>query len=326
MLSRTDKYFLTIVKTGSLSRAAEQLYVSQPSLSKYIKRLEAQLEAPLFDRSVNPMRLTECGILYLRYLQNLIDSEQQLLNQISEIQDHVRGTLRLGIPSFCGQCFLPQVLPLFSKEFPNVSIELYEKTGMKIEQALLNQEIDLAVLHSPIIHETLSLMTIAQERIFVAVQRTADQLTPAHSDGLLLREGTISDIMGKPIILPQVDQKLNRVALDFLRQFQYQPNVYTRTENVVTTLELVAQGLGIGFVPESGLHTVSEAILGQLIFFIFPYHLSDWQLVAVTRQGSFMSPFAKRFVELLSDCAQRRHYVQKAPNEIQRLTPYMSPP
>ena len=65
MLSRTDLYFLTIAKTGNLNKAAQQLYVSQPALSKYIQRLEAQLGAPLFDHESSPLQNNESGKLYL---------------------------------------------------------------------------------------------------------------------------------------------------------------------------------------------------------------------------------------------------------------------
>ena len=305
MLSKTDLYFLTIAKTGSLNQAAQQLYVSQPSLSKYIQRLETQLGAPLFDRSVSPMRLNECGALYLQYLQDSISREQQLLNQIGEIRRNIRGTLRLGIPTFCGQCYLPRVLPQFSREFPHVSLELYEKTGMKIEQALLDQVIDLAILHPPIMHEGLASCTLVKERILLVSRRDPESEQDRQTQGISIRTGQLSDILDKPAIMPRPDQKLWKIVVDFFSQLNYSPPVYTRTENVVTTLELAAMGMGIGFTPESGLNTVSESILNRIAFFTFPHILSNWQLAAVMRQGSVMSLFARRFVELTQECAQQ---------------------
>lgn len=305
MLSKTDYYFLTIVKTGNLNQAAQQLYVSQPSLSKYIQRLEAQLGTPLFDRSSSPMCLNGSGKLYLEYLRDAIEKEQTLLCQIGEINQMIRGTLRLGIPSFCGQCYLPQVLPTFTKEFPHVSLELYEKTGMKIEQALLDKEIDLAILHPPIIHENLTLQILARERILLVTQKTSKDGGSSPSRNVAVQRGKFSDIVGKPIIMPQVDQKLGRIVNNFFSFLDYRPTIYTRTENVITAMELVALGMGIGFTPESGLNTVSENILNCLQFFSFPDSLSDWQLSAVVRRGTAMSVFSRRFVELISESARQ---------------------
>jgi len=305
MLSKTDQYFLTIAKTRSLSQAAEQLYVSQSSLTKYIQRLEARLGAPLFNRSVSPMQLNECGKLYLQYLQDSIEKEERLLLEIGEINQDIRGTLRLGIPSFCGQCFLPSVLPVFSKEYPAISLELYEKTGYKIERALLDQSIDLGILHSPVINEGLAQQTIARERILLVAQRSQAEEELPRPWHLAVQEGHLSDILGKPVIMPQPDQKLGRIVVDFFSRLDYRPPVYTHTESVVTTLQLAAAGVGIGFTPESGLNTVSESILRQLSFYAFPNTLSEWRIIQVVRQGYQLPSFAKRFVELFTQSAQR---------------------
>ena len=265
MLSKTDYYFLVIAKTGNLNQAAQQLYVSQPSLSKYIQRLETQLGTSLFDRSSSPMRLNESGKIYLQYLRNAIEKEQELLCQIGEINQMIRGTLRLGIPSFCGQCYLPKVLPAFSREFPHVSLE----------------------------------------RILLVTQKTPEDDETDFTRQAAVREGTFPDIAGKPVIMPQADQKLSRIVNRFFSLLDYQPHIYTRTENVVTTMELAALGMGIGFTPESGLNTVSENILNRLRFFSFSDSLSDWQLAAVVRRDTAMSVFSKRFVELISESARQ---------------------
>ena len=306
MVSKTDLYFFTISKTGNLTQAAQQLYVSQPSLSKYLQRLETRLGAPLFDRSASPMRLTECGEIYLQHLKDSIEQEKQLFEQIGEVTQNIRGTLRLGIPTFCGQCYLPQVLPIFVKEFPHVSLELYEKPGVKLEQALIDQMIDLAILYSPIIHESLTQRAITKERILMAAQR--DETVPPERRGqpIYIREGTFSDLKGKPVIMPSSEQKLGQTLINFFSKLGYHPPIYTRAENTITMLELAASGCGISFTPESGLNTVSERILNKLMFFSFTNSLSNWKLAAVTRQGTTMSPFAKRFVELMITCAQQK--------------------
>ena len=100
MLSKTDRYFLTIAKEGNLNRAAEVLYVSQPSLTKYVQRLERQVGAPLFDRSVSPMRLNDAGRRYLQYVMEQNALEEEMLTQIAEIGRMERGTLRLSFSIF----------------------------------------------------------------------------------------------------------------------------------------------------------------------------------------------------------------------------------
>lgn len=301
MISKTDQYFLTIARLGNLNKAAEKLYVSQPALSRYVQRLEQALGTQLFDRSANSMKLNASGALYLEYLLNSMEEEQKLFHRLQEINQMMRGVLRLGIPSFCGQCYLPKVLPAFSSEFPHVKVTLYEETGDVIEQALVNQEIDLAVLHPPILSENLSYQPLLRERILLAVKRE-----PGVPDTRVIQEGTIELVRNSPTIMPQNDQKLGQVVNDFYSRINCRPHIYTRTQNVTTTLTLVSVGLGIGFVPESGLDTVSDAILNALDFYSFDSYLSDWRLAAVTRKNSSMSVYAKRFLELLRQCQRKR--------------------
>lgn len=302
MLNKTDLYFLTIAKTGNLNKAAMQLYVSQPSLSKYIQRLEARLGTPLFDHSVSPMQLNESGKLYLRYLLDAVEKEQELLTQIDEINQMIRGTLRLGIPSYCGQCYLPKILPKYQEEMPQVSVELHEDTGDKLEQALVNQEIDLAILHLPILNEHLTYEPVANERILLVTQRSLEDKGIFGERGITVREGKISDFDGKALIMPQTDQKLGQIVNDFFCRIGYSPSIFTRTRNVATTLALAAVGMGAGFVPESGLDTISEEILKKLSFYSFEHELSAWQLAAVRRKNSVSSIFSQRFVELFKAC------------------------
>ena len=77
MKNKTEYYFLEIVRAGNLNQAAATLFVSQPSLTKYIQRLESHLGTPLFDRSTSPMKLNEAGQLYLQHLMEAAEKEQE---------------------------------------------------------------------------------------------------------------------------------------------------------------------------------------------------------------------------------------------------------
>ena len=103
-MNGAEEYFLEIVRAGSLSKAAGKLYVSQPSLSKYIQRLEKQVGAPLFDRSTNPMRLNDAGRIYYEYLLECANARERMLGRMDQVNRLQIGTLHLGMPSVCAQC------------------------------------------------------------------------------------------------------------------------------------------------------------------------------------------------------------------------------
>lgn len=187
MSTHTAYYFITIAQTGNLNQAAQLLYVSQSSLSKYIKRLEKSLGVPLFDHGVTPLQLNEAGKLYLHYLLDAREREKDMSMQIQEFIHQERGTFYLGIPPFCGEYFLPQILPHFIKRYPNVHLKLAEGTGESLESRLDNQEIDLAILHSPISSPSLHVQELLKEQIFlIAHQNSTPNLNilPVVSVGL----------------------------------------------------------------------------------------------------------------------------------------------
>lgn len=299
MLSKTDHYFLTIAESGSLNRAAQELYVSQPSLSKYIHRLETHLGTPLFDRTVSPMQLNEAGRLYLAHLKDAMDAEQRLMSQMQELRGEIRGVLRLGIPPFCGQCYLPKVLPAFSRAFPQVSVELYEASGANIEQALVNQKIDLAILPHPITADALAYTPLFRESVLLVSRRDEKNAPVSTPDHIVIQAGTEAHFRDQPTILPHPGQKLGRIVTDYFSGIDYAPKVYTVTQNAATTLALAAAGMGVGFVPHAGLDTISEDIIGKLSFYVLTPKIPDLQFVSVTRKNTVLNTFSAAFLDLL---------------------------
>lgn len=104
MVFRNYEYFAAIVEAGSLTRAAEQLYISQPSLSQYVKRLEANLGVELFDRSTSPLRLTYTGERYYQYVLQLMKLDENVRREFQDIKNQTSGRLRLGVALWRGAC------------------------------------------------------------------------------------------------------------------------------------------------------------------------------------------------------------------------------
>ena len=93
-------YVLEVYKTQSFSKAAQNLYISQPALSAAIKKIENKVGAPLFDRSVSPIQLTECGEEYIRTAKKILDLEDEFAYQVGMFQELKAGNLSLGGTNF----------------------------------------------------------------------------------------------------------------------------------------------------------------------------------------------------------------------------------
>ena len=122
MVLHNYEYFVAIVEAGSLTKAAEHLYVSQPSLSQYLKRLEASLGVELFDRSTSPLRLTYTGERYYQYVLQMMKLDENVRREFQDIKNQTSGRPRLGVALWRGACLLPDVFPTFHQQYPDIHI------------------------------------------------------------------------------------------------------------------------------------------------------------------------------------------------------------
>ena len=138
-------YFKTIARYGTITAAAKQLYISQPSLSQTLRQIEDEVGTPLFDRSTSPFHLTYAGERYLNAIEAMLEIEARLKSEIDSIRHDDGGRLRLGITVTRATQVLPDVIPIFSKAYPNVTLELTETPSANLEELLQKGQVDLAL-------------------------------------------------------------------------------------------------------------------------------------------------------------------------------------
>ena len=145
MNERQALYIKTIAQEGGILAAAKVLRVSQPSLSQMLKQIETDLGVQLFDRSVQPLRITCAGERYLHAASVILNANETLDAELREIRREDRGRLRLGISMQRGARLLPKVFPDFLTAWPRVEIDLMEAGSTKLEDLLRSGSIDLAL-------------------------------------------------------------------------------------------------------------------------------------------------------------------------------------
>ena len=142
------KVFLAAARTLSFTRAAAQLCISQPAVSKHIRELESRYKVPLFDRCGSRLALTEAGRTLLASAERLSEGYRRLEYEMSLCASRVEGELRLGASTTVAQYVLPPVLARFTARFPGVRVSMRSDNSDGVEQALLHGEIDLGVVES----------------------------------------------------------------------------------------------------------------------------------------------------------------------------------
>ena len=295
-------YFLTIVEEGTLTRAAQRLYVSQSSLSQYLKRLENSLGIELYEHGTSPMKLTYAGKRYYEHILRITKEEENLKREIQDIQSDLSGSIRLGVALWRGANLLPKVFPPFHSKYPQIHLELEEGPSEQMVQALLNDRIDFAVMNLPhtLDYSRFECLTICEERFLVAMPE----------NNPLVREALQNPKMyhGNPVIPFDILEKIPWIASKqgmnstvevshLLGKNQIYPEILLRTANMTTAINLVAEGMGYCFVPERGASVCMRP--GKIHYFEVDSPGHVWTLAVVYRRDVYLPRIAQLFIDEL---------------------------
>jgi DNA-binding transcriptional LysR family regulator len=146
MLDFRLNVFYTVAKRLSFTKAAAELYVTQPAVTKHIQELEHQFGMALFDRRGNQISLTSAGNLLLKHAETIMGTYRQLEFDMNALKGQPGGTLRLGASSTVAQYVIPPVLARFHEQSADITISLLSGNTEQIEQQLLNKNIDLGLV------------------------------------------------------------------------------------------------------------------------------------------------------------------------------------
>lgn len=250
------KYIITIASTGSFSRTAEILFISQPALSQYVKRLEESLGVQLFERSRTRVNLTEAGQAFVERAQEILKLSEELEETMQSYSEISRSTFSFGISQFYGKFFLPKTLGALKKN-PDLIIEIKENESRILESQLLAGKIDFAIIPPPIESPEIIKQTIYEEKILLAINKN-------NSLNNKIKEAKLTELdflNNQPLILLKKGFKLRELVDALLEEEEIKGQVILETENLDTLNSLVAQDIGISFLPD-----VIEKLEGVLYY------------------------------------------------------------
>ncbi len=266
-VNRNPEYFLTVAREHNISRAAEKLFISQPSLSQHIAKLEEMLGVRLFDRSQNPLALTQGGQMYLSYLENSNHLYQKFQAGLGSLNSSRSQTVNLGLGTWRGSILLPQILPGFLGAHPHAQINLHEYPVSELYALLQDGKADFAVMNTSVTGapDAFVTETISYERILLVMHRdncVAQALMAMRAKGLpldmkLLETQRFISLNRTLTVGRHVSNFLEKNLLVF-------PDRLSTTNNH-TALQLAAADLGFCFLVETGVKDAAN--YPGLIFF-----------------------------------------------------------
>ncbi|APZ96744.1 LysR family transcriptional regulator [Fuerstiella marisgermanici] len=233
------RYFLQVAERGNFTRAAEDLAISQPALSRSIQKLEEELGQPVFERKARSVSLTDAGTLLQARAQQVLTILEDTKAEITD--DGESGRVRVGAIPTIAPYFLPDVLRQFSEEFPKATLIVQENTTDHLIKSCTQGEIDLAILALPIPAKYLEVEELFDEELFLV-------LPPDHP----LAEKTsirLSDVEPLPFVLLDEAHCLSDNIVSFCRQRSFQPVSVEKTSQLAMVQELVSLSHGVSMIP-----------------------------------------------------------------------------
>ncbi|MCA8989863.1 MAG: LysR family transcriptional regulator [Planctomycetaceae bacterium] len=233
------RYFLCVAEQGNFTRAAEELGISQPAMSRSIQKLEEELGQPVLERKSRTVSLTEAGVLLQSRAQQVLAILEDTKAEI--IDDGKSGRIRLGAIPTIAPYFLPHILQNFSQEFPEATVLVQENTTDALIKSCSQGEIDLAILALPIPARYLEYEELFEEELLLV-------LPPEHP--LVAKEQVkLSDVEPYPFVLLGEAHCLTDSIVSFCRQKSFQPVAVERTSQLAMVQELVSLSHGVSMIP-----------------------------------------------------------------------------
>lgn len=140
------KVFYIVAKRLNFTRAAEELFITQPAVTKHIQEIEAFYKTKLFDRNGTKIKITQAGNILLKHAEALINIHRNIDFELAALAKNIKGTLRIGASTTIAQYFLPKYLASFRQQFPDITISLKSNNTEAIENLLIENKIDLGLV------------------------------------------------------------------------------------------------------------------------------------------------------------------------------------
>jgi DNA-binding transcriptional LysR family regulator len=294
------QYFVTTAEQLNISRAAELLHLSQPSLSEAISHLESAVGRPLFTRIKNHLTLTPDGQQFYEKALRVLKVKQRLDEDMQSITEGIAGRIRLGISSTYSGILLPPVLSAFRSLYPEVEINVTTQTSAILETLLTDNALDLAVIVSDRAADGIITKLLFYEEILLAVPPNdpiINMAMPGKDNDYPFMP--VEVLQGRSFILSPKSMRLRDSAAIFFRAERIAYQITIETASIETANRLAALGAGIAFLPASFVEVINTPPLPR--YFRTSKSLADWKVCIALRNDCQHDPLIQHFVKVFED-------------------------
>jgi len=285
--------FCRVANLKSFSKAADDLFITQPTVSGHILALEQSLSLQLFDRKGRDTRLTKAGEVFLLYATKILTSRKDLLNALREFSQGIRGELSLGASTIPGEYLLPKLMGSFRREHPNITLSLKIADTKEIVECVLQGDVELGMTGAMLNHHSLQYDKYEEDEIIV--------VGPFDHPLAKKKKVNFDDLFHEPWVIREEGSGTQMIVEQSLRKkgrSLKQLNVVMEMGSTSSMKEGVKAGAGLAFISKRAAEEeLNQELLSQInIEGIEPI----WrQIYVLSHRGRMISPIGKEFLRFL---------------------------
>lgn len=296
---RTLSYVMAIAKHQNITKAAETLYVGQPTLSKFLMTLEQELGVRLFRRLGNKYMLTYAGERYVEKAAQILSLKNDLDAEMADILKQDVGVLNVAFANMRCSYMLPATLPAFRAGHPNVKVNVFEGTSDQNDRRLLEGQVDVAFYTHPGEENPLiEYHALASEELLICTCRDHPLAEKAFSNGHSpYPKLELKMMKDELVLLMRPEQRTRQIVDSILHENRIHFDNILYTSNIQAIMGLVSSGYGVSFVFDSHLrHRIDET---PIDCYSFGNPCTRYDFVAATRKRSYLSRYVEDFIEIV---------------------------
>lgn len=315
MINRFNRKELiyTVYMEGSISKAAQKLFISQPSLSVMIQKIEEEIGTPLFDRTSKPIRLTEAGLEYVKATEEILHIEKAFDNYLNAVNGLECGSLKLGSNQLMSSLVLPKYISAFINRYPKIDLQLVDHNSAVLEEMITSGQLDLIVDNQKMDPQIFEQRFLRSERLLLAVPKSfscnsgleeyrmeeAQILSGDHLTGKTLPV-PLQPFQNVPFISMTRHNDTRHRSDDIFHEAGIKPRTILEIDRLVTLYSFVEMGTAASVVSDTLVRHIRHHCK-DVWFYCLGSERAQREIYVTYKRNKYYSKSMEAFIDIVSD-------------------------
>lgn len=240
---RTLRYFVEVVQLNGFSRAADALFITQPAISRSIKKLEDELGVTLLVREIDGVRLTDDGAILFEHAKQIIAQFNNMNKALQDKSGPLTGTLNVGLPPVIASTYFADIIMAFSSRHPLVELKIFELGTKQMADAMREGRVETAAVVLPFNEDIFELTPFSEDHLMLL-------MSPSHSLAIK-KEIYFKELINEPFIFFSEDFRINDLIYSACGIYNTVPIIAGRSNHLDLIIAMVKAGVGVTLLPNS---------------------------------------------------------------------------